>query len=319
MRLVRHTRHPSDYRVGLVLCVSVALGLAAVSFPRMANPGQVSRAETADRVYVQLRAIWRAEGARALPRRPALDEVAVERAWAIAELPRAERQASRDGLKSLIERKGVKRFRMVTEYVGLQEGYEDPASAAVEGWRSDREGWVSGTEPGWDALGIGAASSADGMLVLVAVLVEDAPVPSDLAASEAATEAAVNVERRRRGLPGLAHLDVLGEIARSHSQDMARRHYFAHASPEGQSVVDRARARGIGYRRLAENIAENKGAYDPVRTAVRGWMESPGHRANILEPELTHTGVGIAVDDDGGIYLTQVFLRPLPGKVVERP
>lgn len=318
MTPARHTRHPSDRRVASAICVTIALGLAAASIAGKATPGQRSRAETADRVYAQLRALWRAEGARALPRRPALDEVAVERARTIAELPRADRQASRDALRSLIQRTGVKRFRRVTEYVGFQEGYDDPASAAVEGWRSDREGWVVGTEPGWDALGVGAASSEDGTLVLVVVLVEDAPVPSDLAATEAATEAAVNVERRKRGLPDLAHLDVLGEIARSHSQDMARRHYFAHESPEGRSVVDRASVRGIGYRRLAENIAENKGAPDPVRTAVQGWMASPSHRASILDTEVTETGIGIAVDDDGGIYFTQVFLRPPEAKAGER-
>jgi uncharacterized protein YkwD len=61
---------------------------------------------------------------------------------------------------------------------------------------------------------------------------------------------------------------------------------------------------------VAENLYKCRGVDDPLVAAVEGWMESKGHRKNILGVEYTHTGVGIAVGADGTIYFTQLFTRP---------
>lgn len=118
---------------------------------------------------------------------------------------------------------------------------------------------------------------------------------------------ATNVERSRRGLAALsvdARLDV---AAQQHSADMVRRGFFAHQNPDGAQVWDRALAAGYPYRKVAENIAA--GQRDAAEV-VHGWMNSPGHRANILDGELTQIGVGLAPGGPYGTTWTQVFGTP---------
>ena len=119
---------------------------------------------------------------------------------------------------------------------------------------------------------------------------------------------AINQERKAHGLHPLAHADDLSAIAREHSRDMITRHYFAHRSPDGDDLRDRFARNGINrWRHIAENIAYNLGYSDPVMVAVENWMQSQGHRQNILDPRLTESGVGVAVDAAGRVYFTQVF------------
>jgi len=119
---------------------------------------------------------------------------------------------------------------------------------------------------------------------------------------------AINRERRAYGLPSLRRASDLSVVAREHSRDMMARSYFAHKSPEGDDLRGRFARRGIGHWRLiAENIAYNLGYPDPVAAAVESWMRSPGHRRNILNKQLTESGIGVAVDLSGRIYFTQVF------------
>lgn len=118
---------------------------------------------------------------------------------------------------------------------------------------------------------------------------------------------ATNAERARHRL-GLLTLDPqLARAAQQHSDDMVRRAFFAHENPDGAQVWDRAVAAGYGYRKVAENIAAGQRSAEEV---VRGWMESPGHRANILDGELTQIGVGHALGGSYGVYWTQVFGTP---------
>lgn len=113
----------------------------------------------------------------------------------------------------------------------------------------------------------------------------------------------INSERQKVGLLALSYDEKLTSIARSHSGDMFRRGYFSHYSPEGETVIDRARKAGISYQVIGENLA-----YAPtLELAHKGLMNSPGHRANILSADYRKVGVGIM---DGGIYgkmFTQVF------------
>ncbi len=113
----------------------------------------------------------------------------------------------------------------------------------------------------------------------------------------------VNKERTGQGFKPLAFNAKLREVARSHSEDMFKRGYFSHYSPEGKSVADRAANYGIEYQVIGENLA-----YAPnLDLAHSGLMNSPGHRANILSPDFNEVGIGIM---DGGVYglmITQVF------------
>ena len=91
-----------------------------------------------------------------------------------------------------------------------------------------------------------------------------------------------------------------------------RRNFFDHEDPRGRKPADRVTSAGVSWTRVTENLAMNSGMDDPVASAVQGWMESPGHRANILDPAVTHTGVGIAEDEDGGYAFTQLFVAMRP-------
>lgn len=113
----------------------------------------------------------------------------------------------------------------------------------------------------------------------------------------------VNHERTSREVGSLEFDANLREVARSHSEDMFKRGYFSHYSPEGQTVADRADKEGVNFLVIGENLA-----YAPsLELAHNGLMNSPGHRANILSTDFRRIGIGIV---DGGIYgkmWTQVF------------
>ena len=89
---------------------------------------------------------------------------------------------------------------------------------------------------------------------------------------------------------------------------MAQLGFFSHATPDGLRLRDRARAAGIHYQVIAENIAYNMGYDDPGAFAVERWMTSPGHRANILYAGFTSMAVGTFVAPDGSVFLTQTFI-----------
>jgi cysteine-rich secretory family protein/TerD domain-containing protein len=116
-----------------------------------------------------------------------------------------------------------------------------------------------------------------------------------------------NAERARHGLAPLTTDARLGAAAQAHSADMVRRGFFAHENPDGKQVWDRAVAAGYAYRKVAENIAAGQRTAEEV---VRGWMESPGHRANILDRDLSQIGVGRAEGGSYDVYWTQVFGTP---------
>lgn len=113
-----------------------------------------------------------------------------------------------------------------------------------------------------------------------------------------------NGERRRAGLPPLAVDPLLTAAAQAHSADMVARDFYSHTAPEGSQPWDRAAAAGSARRTIGENIA--CGQRSPAEV-VDGWINSPGHRANILEPGFTHIGVGFAGGGRAGTYWTQLF------------
>ncbi len=144
--------------------------------------------------------------------------------------------------------------------------------------------------------------------------------------------ALINEERKKEGLSPLARDNALSRIARKHSRDMAKRKYFDHVSPEGRDFSYRYSQEGykcsvpVGTTIYmgAENIGLNN-LYDSVttvngeafynwnsqakiaETTVRGWMNSPGHRKNILTPYWRNEGIGVVIGPDNKVYITQNF------------
>lgn len=137
----------------------------------------------------------------------------------------------------------------------------------------------------------------------------DVVTPQSLDALERDAAGKVNERREAEGLAPLEGSAALASVARAYSCRMGEEGFFDHMSPDGDSVADRVEAAGIRYRAVGENLAFVSGARDPVDVVVDGWMESPGHRANILSDVYSHAGMGICVVD-GTYYFTQVFLLP---------
>jgi uncharacterized YkwD family protein len=111
-----------------------------------------------------------------------------------------------------------------------------------------------------------------------------------------------NVERRNNGLPDLQADAPLSKVARVKSNDMQENNYFSHTSPTYGSPFDMIRDHDISYQAAAENIAQGQRSAEEV---VQAWMNSEGHRANILNGSYTHIGVGY---QENGHYWTQMFI-----------
>ena len=145
---------------------------------------------------------------------------------------------------------------------------------------------------------------------LVASAPRAAPPPASVADATALLFELVNRDRRRAGVPVLVEYAPLSAVARSHSEDMRDRGFFAHVSPRTGRLVERAESAGIAYVRIGENIAVGQN----VREAQEALMRSPGHRMNLLDPEFTHLGVGIAFETDAQgrqrVFVTENFLVP---------
>ena len=112
----------------------------------------------------------------------------------------------------------------------------------------------------------------------------------------------VNGIRREYGLSELTENWELSRVARYKSQDMHDKKYFSHTSPTYGSPFDMMKNFGISYRTAGENIAMG---YRTPQAVVDGWMNSSGHRANILNSSYKQIGVGYVAD---GNYWTQMFI-----------
>jgi uncharacterized protein YkwD len=127
-----------------------------------------------------------------------------------------------------------------------------------------------------------------------------------------------NEARRKNGLPSLDSDNDLAVKARGKSDDMLTNNYFSHTSPEGTTLKDRLQEEKPASFKTISRIGENiyMGArFDysadiktQARMIVDGWMTSPGHRRNILDPNYTHIGVGVSAKDKM-CYATQIFAQ----------
>lgn len=112
-----------------------------------------------------------------------------------------------------------------------------------------------------------------------------------------------NAERAKQGLKPLEMYAPLMSVARAKSADMAKNNYFSHTSPTYGSPFDQMKAAGISYKAAGENIAQGQRTPEEV---VQAWMNSEGHRANIMNANFTHIGVGYVAD---GNHWTQQFIQ----------
>lgn len=117
----------------------------------------------------------------------------------------------------------------------------------------------------------------------------------------------VNAERAKAGLPPLKANWQLSRVARYKSQDMIDKGYFSHTSPTYGSPFTMMQSFGIKFSSAGENIAMGQKTPEEV---MAGWMNSPGHRSNILSASYSEIGVGLAKSPSGVFYWTQMFIRP---------
>ncbi len=120
----------------------------------------------------------------------------------------------------------------------------------------------------------------------------------------------INVKRFENGKQPLAWVDAEANAARSHSSDMAANNYLSHADLAGVTMIGRAKEFHFNdWNLLGENIGWISGKGDPALRVVESWMNSKGHRSNILNRKFSESGIGIAISMDGKYYFTQVFVR----------
>lgn len=121
--------------------------------------------------------------------------------------------------------------------------------------------------------------------------------------------ALINKIRNEEGLNELEWSDRLADLARDHSNNMARHRFFSHFGLNGRTIDERAWDFGVRkWKAIGENIAYNKGFEHPADFAVERWMLSDGHRRNLLDARWKQSGIGLGITEDGTYYFTQIFL-----------
>lgn len=169
----------------------------------------------------------------------------------------------------------------------------------------------SGRETAWRHFGLGVAFGLRGRVYVSLVLANRAAAPNS-AKLEQTIHEQVNHCRRSHGLETLPFDHHLAGIARAHSRDMAHRDFFAHESPEGMAPADRYRRMGHDPRPAGENISKRypTSGSSTDKIAIRivdGWMNSQGHRENILKSNWRAEGIGVFRTTDGAIFVTENF------------
>ncbi|MGE5042374.1 MAG: CAP domain-containing protein [Candidatus Levyibacteriota bacterium] len=129
------------------------------------------------------------------------------------------------------------------------------------------------------------------------------PQPADISQIEQDIFNQTNQQRQQHGVPPLTFSNEIAAVARAHSKDMNDRNFFDHVNPDGLDPFQRMRIGGISFSTAGENIAGGQSA-DIMMT---NWMNSSGHRANILNPAYTKIGVGVSVSNRFGLLATQDF------------
>ncbi len=132
------------------------------------------------------------------------------------------------------------------------------------------------------------------------------PLKSEVKTVERQVVTITNQYRKNNGLSAVKIDWQLSRVARYKSRDMRDQGYFSHNSPTYGSPFNMMRDFNISYTRASENIAAGQSS---PRSVVSSWMNSSGHRKNILDPNVTHIGVGYAEGGSKSTYWTQMFIK----------
>jgi len=276
-------------------------------------PG-VSETSWVDQVVDHLHAGREAAGVAAVERREALDALATKYAGEVAARPHAERLIQQRPIDRYLEEAGVGPYHLAKLHMDMGKGFSDYGEKFSRSWKKYGPGWNSATDARFEGAGFGTATGADGWVVFVAILIDDIKIPTDLPALERRTLEGVNEIRVEHGLQPLTYHEGLTIAARDYSGKMARYDFFSHTGFDGSKLHDRAERFKLKYRSIGENLHSSRGHDDPVPVALDGWMNSRGHRKTLLNETYTHTGVGVALDEDGSTIFTQLFMLPKPGQ-----
>ncbi len=155
------------------------------------------------------------------------------------------------------------------------------------------------------------AWAAVAMLALYTIPLRAQVARIDIAQTERRVFQEINRVRRSHGLNVLTWNESVAHEARRQAYNMAARKFFSHDDPVRGALAHRLKLSHVEWMACAENLFRERGYKDPSAAAVKGWMESSGHRKNILDPEFTQTGIGVAVDIES-VFIVQDFIRPLP-------
>jgi uncharacterized protein YkwD len=232
-----------------------------------------------------------ARGVRPLLASPVLDQAAQAQAEEMASAGGGLRQVSAAEISARLRRVGYSAHDWRETYVLAGEA-DGPASVAREArCRALLDGHFRD-------LGVGVAATGNGVLYVFlfgwhqgAYFADVTAGLDDRARVEAEMLARTNDVRRRQGLAPLAASPLLDRVSQEHAEDMLLRSYFGHQSPEGLGPTERARADGY-HSGIGENLVEQRFS---TAEALAAWLESPGHRRNILDPDSREMGLGLAI------------------------
>lgn len=247
------------------------------------------------------------EGLVPFGRQPALDQAAQAGSWRVIEetaggfsrrgrLP--EPAIPQESLKGWLREAGYEPHRAEAHWIVTKDAVETALDDVIFGDR-DSEVLKGLLDPGLRELGIGLAGwDSRKAIVLVPALsrtldfeIRTAPL-SDLERVRAELLVLSNAARETRGRRPLRPNDCLERAAQRYAERMLEGSFFGHVSPDLKDAMDRARAEGCLHPRIAENLAEG---LDRPSEAVESWLESPGHRANLLDRIFGAVGFGLAV------------------------
>jgi len=236
------------------------------------------------------------------------------------ELSRQATLPSGDASQVLMGRLNDRGYRAYRLVLGLAQ-IAGPFPEVLQAWRKGDPAVYERMLPAElhdFALGIGEVRDSTFYIAVAAVRQREfyeaasAELRSDLEKARRDELRRVNALRAANGAATLSRHPTLDLIAQQYAEDMLARNFYGHFSPEGQDVGDRAEAARYAYREVGENIASGQSSVEAV---MQGWVASPEHFENLLDPDFTQIGIGFAAGPgvQGGYRFlwVQVFGRPL--------
>lgn len=195
-----------------------------------------------------------------------------------------------------------------------------PLDSWIADWKKEQpRDFARAMDPDLRHLGIGLSEIGELKLFVVLVTAPAAEAferettrVADLAANRKQLREQLNALRRKEGVTGkLAGSGILDRIAQKHAEDMLARGYFAHQSPDGKTVRERAQREGYRWRALGENLADGQ---TRIEQLLANWRDSPPHRAVLLDPEMEEIGLGMARgrDSRGQLRIVWVLVAGAP-------